>query len=265
MPGEITTEASALIEMEGVAAASLEEPDRPVVRGVNWTIRAGEWWVIGALPGGGKSGLLATAAGMIQPLEGRQRLWGQEVAGRMGDDLAAERRRIGFVFSDGGRVFRNLTVAQNVALPYCYHQDCPVEEVLGEIAEYLEWLGLTFVAQVQASRLNPSWRLRTALARALILRPEVLFLDDPLLGLDRKQQRWWLDFLAALHTGHPCMGGKPISIVVATYDIVPWLKNGRRFALLKDNQWSLLGAYETAAGFDDPLWRELLAESTPAR
>lgn len=264
MPTETPTAPPALIELEGVVAASLEEPDRPKVQGVNWAIREGEWWVIGALPGGGKSGLLATAAGMIRPLEGRQRLWGRDVAEQSGDDLAVERRRIGFVFSDGGRVFRQLTVAQNVALPYCYHQDCPMEEVADEVVEFLDLLGLTFVAQVPGSRLSPSWRVRTALARALILRPEVLFLDNPLLGLDRKHQYWWLDFLAALHAGHPWLGGKPLALVVATYDVVPWLKNGRRFALLKDNQWSPLGAYEAAAGFDDPLWRELLAESTPA-
>jgi len=251
--------------LEGVSAASLEFPDRPIVQGVRWVIREGEWWVIGALPGGGKSGLLATAAGLIQPLAGSQKFWGRLVGGETGDALAHERRRVGLVFGEGGRMFRHLTVAENVALPYCYHRDCTSDEAAEEVSALLELMGLTFIAKVSAGRLNPSWRLRTALARALIMRPAVLFLDNPLLGLERRHKRWWLDFLEMIQAGQPFFYQRPITLVVAAYDVVPWLKDGRHFALLKQNLWSPLGIYNSKTGFDDPLWRDLLAEAAPAR
>lgn len=265
MASTLPTKSAALIEMEEVSAASLENPDRAVVEGINWVIRENEWWVVGALPGGGKSGLLATTAGLLRPLKGAQKLCGREVVENDGDALAAERRRIGVVFGEGGRVFRNLTVAENVALPWCYHHDRTVAEAAEEVAGLLGLMGLSFIAQVPANRLSPSWRLRTALARALILRPNVLFLDNPLLGLDLRQKQWWLGFLETISSGHPFYQGQPLTLVVATYDVHPWLKEGRQFALLKENRWTPLGAYAAAAGFDDPLWRELLAESRPAR
>ena len=265
MAPPLPTQTEAIIEMEEVSAGSLESPDQAVVEEVNWVIRRNEWWIVGALPGGGKSGLLATAAGLLRPLSGVQRLYGREVGEDDGDALAAERRRIGMVFGEGGRVFRNLTVAENVALPWCYHHDCTASEAAEEVTGLLDLMGLSFIAQVPASRLSPSWRLRTALARALIVRPNVLFMDNPLLGLDLRQKRWWLEFLETIFSGHPFYQGQPLTLVVATYDVLPWLKDGRQFALLKRNRWTPLGAYRVEAGFDDPLWRELLAESRPAR
>jgi hypothetical protein len=64
--------------------------------------------------------------------------------------------------------------------------------------------------------------------------------------------------------GHPYYQGQPISLVVATDNLRPWLKNGRQFALLKQNRWIPLGVYNEQMGFDDPLWHELVAEPVPA-
>lgn len=250
----------ALVELQGVVVASPVHPDQPLVRGVDWKIGARDWWVVAGLAGSGKSGLLATAAGLLRPLAGRQWIFGQEVGEVSGDDLAAERVRLGFVFAEGGRLFRSLTVLENVALPYCYHNDCAEAEALAEVAGLLELLGLGFVAQAPATRLIPAWRVRVALARALVLRPQVLFLDDPLRGLDARHRAWWFRFLAELAQGHPRLGGEPVTLVVATEDVRPWLKDGRRFALLNQQQWMPLGIYRASEGFDDPLWRELQAD-----
>ena len=257
--GRVTT------AVQNVPEPPAESPEQAVVDGIDWVIRPNEWWIVGALPGGGKSGLLATAAGLLRPLKGMQKLCGREVGENDGDALAAERLRIGHLFGEGGRVFRNLTVAENVALPWCYHRDCTPAEADDELARLLDLVGLSFIAHVPASRLSPSWRLRTALARALIVRPEVLFMDNPLLGLDLRHKQWWLEFLDVISSGHPFYQGRPLTLVVATYDVHPWLKEGRQFALLKEKRWTPLGAYRAETGFDDPLWRELLAESKPAR
>jgi ABC-type transporter Mla maintaining outer membrane lipid asymmetry ATPase subunit MlaF len=265
MPATVSSETVPIVEMTELSVASWDNPGRPSVEGVNWTIRHHEWWIVGALAGGGKSGMLATAAGLMRPLKGRQWLLGREVGAYDGDALAEVRLRIGMLFSEGGRVFRHLTVAENLALPLCYHRGCTEQDAADEVAAMLEVTGLGYMARVPANRLNPSWRLRTALARALILRPEALFLDNPLHGLDPRQQKWWLDFLVELAAGHPFFQGRPLTLVVATDDFRPWLKSGRQFALLKQNQWITLGAYAENQGFDDPLWNELAAEPTGIR
>ena len=56
-----------------------------------------------------------------------------------------------------------------------------------------------------------NWRQRAALARALILKPEVLLLDNPLAGLGARHLQWWLRFLDQLWRGHEWFGGRPMT------------------------------------------------------
>jgi ABC-type transporter Mla maintaining outer membrane lipid asymmetry ATPase subunit MlaF len=108
---------------------------------------------------------------------------------------------------------------------------------------------------------SANWLKRAALARALILKPEVLLLDNPLGGLDARHSRWWLHFLDELWRGHEWLGGKPMTIIATTDDLRPWRNDVRRFALLKDKQFSPLGSWNEVAAADEPVVKELLTAS----
>lgn len=248
-----------LVELVDVAVAPPEAPQTPILEGVNWSIRAGEYWVVGGLSSSGKTDLLATAAGLWQPVHGTRRLFGRNIQELSEHELARAHLRVGFVFADGGRLFRHLTVAANVLLPVSYHRDSPMQEAEAQVRTLLDVMGLSSLAHTLGARVSRHWRPRVALARALVLQPEVLFLDNPLAGLDPRQVAWWMEFLDQLSAGHPWFNGKPLTLAATADDLRPWAAHGRQFALLKAKQWVPVGGPAELAACQDPLAREMLA------
>ena len=236
---------SPLIELVNAAIAPAHSPATPLVRNVNWRLHAGDFWVIGGLHWAGKTDWLMTVAGLQRPAAGEHRLFGAATESLAQPDLIAARRRVGLVFEHGGRLFPRLTVAENLALPLCYHENCAGEDVSEWVAALLDFTGTTELAAQPAGALNRSWQQRVALARALGLRPEVLLLDNPLAGLDPRQSRWWQDALAALNAGRAPLA--PLAVVVTTDDLRGWRAPQRRFGWLADSRWQDLGDDATAS------------------
>ena len=261
MPDEIQHSEATLIELENTTISSLEIPDSIVLEGVNWVVKSGDFWAIGALPGSGKSGLLGTAAGLIRPLSGMQRLMGHPVHELSGDALLPARLGAALVFADGGRLFPQLTVFENVALPYCYHRNCDLSHAATRVDALLDATGLADFSQLPASRINRAWRQRTALARALILEPRLLLLDNPIAGLDFRQVSWWLQFLEQLLTGHPLFENRSIALAVATDDLRCWKNRARQFALLIDKNMLIVGSRADLEKCEVPLLHELMDPS----
>lgn len=236
-----TVSAPPLIELVDATVASALEPEVALVEGINWRLLPGEYWAVGGLDWAGKSDWLTTVAGLQRPAAGGHCLFGADSAHLTQDELVEARRRMGLVFENGGRLFTHMTVAENIALPVRYHRNCLPAETGEAVDAMLEFAGLKEFTHQLAGQLNRSWRQRVALARALVLRPEVLLLDNPLAGLDPRQTRWWLDTLAALNAGHPWLAGRPLTLVVTTDDLRPWRDRARQFALLQRRRWVPLG------------------------
>jgi len=94
----------------------------------------------------------------------------------------------------------------------------------------------------------------------MVLKPELLLLDMPLSGLDQREQNWWIGFLDELSAGHPYYGGKPITIVMAGTNLRNWRGQPRRYALLNNQRFDVLGDWSALERSNDALVRELLAE-----
>ena len=90
----------------------------------------------------------------------------------------AARLRIGLVFEGGGRLFNQLSVAENVALPLRYHRSQPGVEAGERVKAILDATGLTPWAESTGGRINLARRQRVALARSLAMSPEALLLDS---------------------------------------------------------------------------------------
>jgi ABC-type transporter Mla maintaining outer membrane lipid asymmetry ATPase subunit MlaF len=249
---------SPLIEMLDVEVTAAIAPDVVLIERVNWTVSAGDYWIIGGLPGSGKTDLLSTAAGLVRVQRGAQRFFGREIAEMSEEELVRVRLRVGLVFANEGRLFNHLTVAENLALPICYHQNCPPGEAEERVQAILEFTGLSHLADNTPGTISRSIRPRVGLARALVLDPQVLLLDEPLNGRDPREMRWWLECLAALRAGHVIMNGRRMTIAVTVANLRPWLDHGEKFALINDKQWLLLGGRAEVGAHDEPLLRELL-------
>jgi ABC-type transporter Mla maintaining outer membrane lipid asymmetry ATPase subunit MlaF len=257
--GDSRTASSApILEMEEVAVASLRVPERILIDPVNWAVHPRDFWVIGGPPASGKSDFIATAAGLMRPARGRHRLFGQELARLHEEERLRVQLRIGVVFGLGGRLFNELTVAENLGLPLCYHRNCTSPTGDPRVRAVLEALELTDLANLTPLGVPRNLRERVGLARALILSPELLILDSPLAALDPRESRWWGDFLERLVRGHPILDGKPATLVLATDDLRPWGERGRQFAFIQSGRFLPVGSRADLVRQTNPSLRELI-------
>jgi len=224
---------------------------------VNWSVTAGEFWVVAGPELSGKSDLLMLAAGLMSPVGGSCKLFGRETKD-FGEAELAERLRVGFVFQDG-QLFNQLTIAENVALPLRYQKNFTAAEAAGEVQMLLGLLELAPLADVTPANVAANWRQRAALARALILKPELLLLDNPLAGLGARHRQWWLRFLDQISRGHALYDGKPVTLVVTADDLRPWQHERRKFALLNKKKFITLGGWNEVETASHSVVKELLA------
>ncbi len=247
-----------IIEMTALSVGLRGGPDLPVLENVNWSVMPGEYWVIGGLHGSGKTEFLSMTAGLTPPWRGLYRLFGHEMP-MQGDQFLTERLRIGLVF-DGGQLFHHLTIAENIALPLRYHRELAQGDLDRTVKSILEWTELSPHAGHLPGRIGRAWQKRAGLARALVLQPQVLLLDNPLGGLDSRQAQWWLAALDQLSTGRGFFEGRPTTLVVAGDDLRPWRNRAAHFAILQKRQFCPLGHHPQAGILTDPLVKEMLAE-----
>ena len=180
---------------------------RVVLDGVCLTLEPGELALVRGPSGSGKTTLLAVAGGMLLPTSGEV-LLGDEPISRLRDAHRSEVRRrcVGFVFQDV-QLIEGMTARQNVLLPAV-----PEGRDLGERADALmDRFGVAQLASVVARRLSGGERQRIALARALLLDPAVLILDEPTAHIDDARAEQLVAELASL-----ARGGK--ALLVATHD-----------------------------------------------
>ncbi len=227
---------------------------------VTWYVRRGEWWVLAGPPNCGKSALLSALAALHPLAGGELHLFGRAISSGMGDDLAAVRRGMGLLFEGGGHLFEQATVLENVSLPVRYHDNLSLEEASERVRPYLEACGLESLASRVVRNLGRAERRRIALARSLVLQPEVLLVDNPVWGLDPRQVRWWRGFLSQLSAGHPVMDGRPTTLVLATDDLRPWLPLAHQFAVVQDRRLTPLGDRTALEGPHRELLAHLLDE-----
>jgi len=250
------------IEMRGVSVAAMRNATFIVVEDVDWLVAAGEFWVIAGQEHSGKSDLMMLAAGLMPPVSGSYKFFGNDTK-NFGEAELAERLRVGFVFQ-GGHLFNQMTIAENVALPLQYSRNLSPDAAAREVQALLELMELVPLADVTPSNIAANWRQRAALARALILKPEVLLLDNPLASLGARHRHWWLRFLDQLSRGHGQFGGEPMTIAVTADDLRPWENARRKFALLHEKKFTMLGAWNEVETADHSAVKELLAAPVEA-
>jgi len=250
------------IEMHRVTVGSMRDLNTVVVEEADWTVGTGEYWVIAGLQGSGKSDFMMMTAGLMPPAAGDYRFFGQPMP-IFEEDRLEERLRLGLVF-ETGQLFNHLTVWENIALPLRYHQNLSKADAVPEVQPFLECLELEVWSDSTPGAIARNWQKRVGLARALILQPDVLLLDSPLVGLDLRHIDWWLNFLEALSKGHRLLGGRPLTLAVTTADLRPWRGQHYRFAALKNRRLSMLGDWSQIEAESGELVRELLMTQVKA-
>ena len=200
-----------IIELRGVTRTY----KLPVLRGVDWEIRRGEWACLLGASGSGKTTLLNLIGTLEQPDSGTIRIAGVDVS-KLGRGEAARfrNRKIGFVFQ-AYHLLPELTVLENVMLPGNL-AGLSRGEAKKRAVPLLETVGLSGRMRHRPSELSGGEQQRAAIARALLNEPELLLADEPTGNLDTHTGEAILELFTELRKLHP---GRSIMMITHNREI----------------------------------------------
>ncbi len=173
------------------------------------TLAPGTFHFLTGPSGAGKTTLLKLCYGELIATAGQVRLFGDDTREMPRDQIALARRRIGVVHQDC-QFLDHLPVADNIALPLSVAGR--LDEVAGNLDDLLGWVGLTRQAAQLPPQLSGGERQRAALARAVIMSPDVVIADEPTGNIDWEMSQRLLSLLVELNK----MGK---AVLVATHDM----------------------------------------------
>lgn len=159
--------------------------DNHVLRDFNMALNQGENLAILGKSGSGKSVLIKCIIRLLTLDEGRITVLGHDVSEMSSDDLDKLRARVGFLFQSNA-LYDSMTVRENLEFPLRRHWKPEQREQGAEeaIIEALTDVGLEHTVDMMPAELSGGMRKRIALARTLILKPEIILYDEPTTGLD---------------------------------------------------------------------------------
>ena len=148
-------------------------------------MRQGDARIILGAAGSGKTVLLKTALGLVQPDAGWVYLFGRNITGMDERQLFDIRSKIGMLFQESA-LFDSLTIEENVAYPLLNQKciQCPADEVEQRVTEALHFVELDQTLARFPSELSGGMRRRAGIARAVVTSPPLLLYDSPTAGLD---------------------------------------------------------------------------------
>lgn len=195
-----------------VANLSMAYGPRVLQSGLSFTIRRGDVFVVMGGSGSGKSTLLRHLVGLQQPAMGEVHFGGRSYWDASPQEQQALQRRFGVMYQQGA-LWTSMTLIENVALPLGIYTDLD-RAMSEEVAAFkLALVGLAGSERYYPSEISGGMRKRAAIARAMALDPEVLFLDEPSAGLDPISSRLLDDLILELRHS---LG---MTIVVVTHEL----------------------------------------------
>jgi phospholipid/cholesterol/gamma-HCH transport system ATP-binding protein len=156
---------------------------RPVFTGLDMDIQRGRVTAIMGPSGTGKTTLLRLITGQAAADGGSLMVAGEDLRNLRRSELYVLRRRMGMLFQNGA-LLTDLSVFENVAFPLREHTDLPERLIRQLVLTKLQAVGLRGAAELMPAELSGGMSRRVALARAIVMDPEILIYDEPFVGLD---------------------------------------------------------------------------------
>ncbi|MBA2690771.1 MAG: ABC transporter ATP-binding protein [Burkholderiales bacterium] len=208
--------------------------DTLIVDGISFTVAPGEFFTLLGPSGCGKTTTLRLLAGLETPDDGEIILEGRCLAApQRGVMVPPDKRNVGMMFQSYA-IWPHLSVFENVAFPLRVRRE-PKNEIKSRVAEALELVGLTGLAERGATQLSGGQQQRVALARAIVYTPSLLLLDEPLSNLDVKLREQMRTELRALQ----CRLN--LAVVYVTHDQAEALALSDRIAVVNKGRLEQVG------------------------
>jgi phospholipid/cholesterol/gamma-HCH transport system ATP-binding protein len=218
-----------------------------VLRGINLEVRPGEVFVIMGPSGSGKSVLLKHLIGLETPDEGEILINGESIES---PEIAAK-YRMALVFQSGA-LLNSLTVGENVGLYLTEHRLKPPAEINRIVAEKLQTVGLADAVDKMPNELSGGMKKRAAIARALVIEPQLILYDEPTSELDP---------LSAVVIGEEILELKKqihVTSVVVSHDRDLAFGVADRIAIIHEGRILTIGTPAEVQRFNDPLIQKFL-------
>ncbi|KAF4515779.1 hypothetical protein B566_EDAN000014 [Ephemera danica] len=217
---------------------------------VSLSVRRGEVFAIAGGNGCGKSTLLREIVGLLTPSSGSIHLFGVDSRALEEYDGRPIHRRFGVMFQQGA-LFSSFTLAENVAVPLREYTGMSAPLIREIVAVKIAMVGLPPDSATKfPSELSGGMRRRAALARAIVMDPEVLFLDEPTAGLDPIIAAGFDDLVLSLTR---LLG---LTVVMVTHDLDSLWRIADRVAVLGNGTVLGVGTMTELAQSGDPIIRE---------
>ena len=249
LPPTLATAEQVGVSVIEVCHVSTQFGQAMVHRDVRLTVLRGAVFAIAGGNGCGKSTLLREIIGLLTPTTGTIRLLGTDSRELTQSNGRALYRRFGVMFQHGA-LFSSMTLAENVAVPLREHTSLSADVIRDIVALKIALVGLPPDSAIKfPSELSGGMRRRAALARAIVMDPELLFLDEPTAGLDPMIAAGFDDLVLELKR---LLG---LTVVMVTHDLDSLWRIADRVAVLGEGQVLGLGTMDALARSDDPVIR----------
>lgn len=222
-----------------------------VLSGITLEVHAGQVVAIMGGSGSGKTTLLRAATGQIKAQRGVVEAFGTDVATASPDTLQGLRKRMGVLFQQGA-LFTDLNVFENVAFPLREHTNDSESQILEKVLAKLDAVGLRAAAHLRVAEISGGMARRVALARAVVLEPELILYDEPFAGLDPISMGITARLIRHLSDQLHCAS------VLITHDIQESFAIADQVYLVGQGQMKAAGAPADLSASQDPYVRQFL-------
>jgi phospholipid/cholesterol/gamma-HCH transport system ATP-binding protein len=216
-----------------------------VLKGVNFSVEAGKNLVLLGKSGSGKSIIIKCIVGLVEIDDGELNVLGKEISNLKNKALNEVRLKIGFLFQSGA-LYDSMTVKENLSFALQrIKRDLTIEMIGSEVLEVLNAVGLSEAIDKMPSELSGGMRKRIALARTLILKPEIILYDEPTTGLDTITSKEISELILDIQKKY-----KTTSIII-THDMACAKLTADDIAILKDGIIYIRGTYAELENSND--------------
>lgn len=226
-------------------SATVRFEDRDVLVGVNLQIRSGECLVLVGPSGEGKTVLLKLLAGLINPQAGEVLIKSLNWKTLRGTQRLDVLKDVGMLFQKNA-LFDSLTCGENIAFPLRETTDLAESAIQEKVEHFLEAVGLSHARLLYPDEISGGMQKRLGIARALALRPGIIFYDDPTAGLDPITSRKIIELILRLRTENKS------TVVAITNDMNRAYQMADRIAMVVGGQVLVTGSPQETKAHPDP-------------